>query len=112
MAVILFPFRVFFRILSIATVVLALAILAFAGFTVFNYLRPASQAAMDNLASGTVRVQTATSQGTGALVRMGQEWDVVTAAHAVGDSKTVAILGRHGTSQQAQAKSVNRDKDG
>lgn len=111
MTLLLFPFRLAFRIVSIATVLLAVAVLAFAEYTIFNYLRPASQTAIDNLANGTVRVQTATSEGTGALIRVGQEWDVVTAAHVVGESKSVQVLGRDGTTQRAPVKSIDREKD-
>ena len=105
------PLRIALQVFSFCVVVASIAVLAFAAFAARNYLRSPSTLALDNLARGTVAVRSATSEGTGALIRPGNEWEVVTAAHVVGNSKSAEITSRSGGRQTASVKSVDRERD-
>src|SRR5712691_3204112 len=111
MALFVAPLRIALQVFSFCVVVASIAVLAFAAFAVRNYLRSPSSLALDNLARGTVAVRSATGEGTGALIKNGNEWQVVTAAHVVGNSKSVEVSSRSGAHQTAGLKSFDRDRD-
>jgi S1-C subfamily serine protease len=111
MSLLVFPLRIALQVFSFSVVAASIAVLAFAAFAVGNYLRSPSPTALDNLARGTVAVRSVTGEGTGAVIRDGNEWEVVTAAHVVGASKSVEITSRSGARQTAALKSLDRDRD-
>jgi len=107
----LLPFEIFFRLLTvvvIAGLVVAVGIGAYFGY---NYFRPTSQTAINALAQGTVEVASDTGSGTGAVIRAGNNWEVITAAHVVGSSTTVVVISRDGSQQKAKVLSALQDKD-
>jgi S1-C subfamily serine protease len=111
MTLLVAPLRLALQIFSFCVVVASIMVLAFAAFAVRNYLRSPSSLALENLARGTVAVRSATGEGTGALIREGNEWEVVTAAHVVGNSKSAEITSRSGDHQTVGVTSLDRDRD-
>jgi S1-C subfamily serine protease len=111
MRLLLLPFQLALQLLSITVVLTAIGVLCLGGYALANYLRSPSPAAIENLARATVQVKSATGEGTGAIIRSGSEWEVVTAAHVVGASKAVEIVPRDGRRQTAAVKLVDRDRD-
>ncbi|SRR6266542_1525712 len=105
------PLRIALQVFSCCVVIASIAVLAFASFAVRNYLRSPSSLALDNLARGTVAVRSATGEGTGALIKKGSEWEVVTAAHVIGNSKSAEITSRSGGRQTAGVMSSDRERD-
>jgi len=111
MSVFGYPFRLFLQLVSLCVVLAAVAVLAFGAFAFRNYVRTPSPAAYDNLARGTVAVRSQTGEGTGFVIRNAAGWEVVTAAHVVGASKTVDVFSRSGPPQTAAVKSIDLGRD-
>jgi len=111
LGLLLFPVRLFFKLLSMLMLVIVLGALAGGAYLAYNYLRPASHAAVENLARGTVTVRSETGEGTGAVIATGTSWTVVTAAHVVGASTSVEVVGRDGTKQVGRVQTADVQRD-
>jgi S1-C subfamily serine protease len=111
----LLPFRILFsvgfRILAFVVVASFLGLLVGAAYFGYNYFRPTSQTAIDALAQGTVEVASDTGSGTGAIFKVGNSWEVLTAAHVVGTSTSVVVISRDGSKQKAKVLSAVQEKD-
>ncbi len=100
-----------FKILSWLVVLCMIAVIAAGAYFAYNYFRPTLQKAINALAQGTVEVVSDTGSGTGAVIRSGNAWQVITAAHVVGDSQAVVVVGRDGSKQKAKVLSAVQAKD-
>ncbi len=111
MTLVLLPFRLLYAGVRIATTLAALAVVAAIIYGVVNYAKAPSDRVYENLQRGTVVVRTAGSEGTGAIVKEGDEWRVITAAHVVGTNSSVEVRGRDGAVQRATVLGVDRQMD-
>ncbi len=115
MALLAWPLRFLLKALGVLSVLFLLALVGTAAYAIFNYLQPASQAAVENLSKGVVEVQSRGGRGTGTIIRSGDTWQVVTAAHVVTDDQgvddTVRVVSPDGSTQEAQVQSVDMDRD-
>ena len=120
MAPILWPLRIVVRLIGLLIIAFVLALLVFLGYALYNYTRPASPQAIENLDRGVVRVQAAHhlerygSEGTGAVIRVGASWKVVTAAHVIADQDGVSdeiLVASQGSVQRAEPELIDRDRD-
>jgi len=70
---------------------------------------------VQNLSRGTVLVEAQQgnqlSTGTGAILHLPSGWEVVTAAHVVGQAKTVQVVSRDGSRQLARVVSADASHD-
>ncbi len=115
MALLAWPLRFLWKGLGVLFVLFLLALVGTAAYAIYNHLQPASQAAVENLSKGVVEVQSRGAWGTGTIVRSGDTWRVVTAAHVVTDDQgvdaNVLIVSEDGSTQEAPVQSVDMDRD-
>jgi len=109
--ILLLPFDIFFRLLTIVIIAALVVAVGIGAFFAYNYFRPTSQTAITALAQGTVEVASETGSGTGAVIRAGSGWEVITAAHVVGSSANVVVISRDGSQQKAKVLSADQAKD-
>lgn len=105
------PLRVFMAFFNGAVILLAVVLVGALVYAAVNYFRPPSQQALVNLAHGTVTVRASDAEGTGGIVRIGGAWEVITAAHVVGSSRVVDVVGTDGSIQRAPVKWADAQRD-
>jgi S1-C subfamily serine protease len=105
------PFRVLGRLLTLAFLLIAITSVAFLGYAALNHLEGPPPVSVAGLESGTVALRAQGRAGTGAIVQEDGRWSVLTAAHVVGNSRSVEVRDRYGGRQRGTVTAVDRERD-